>query len=77
MGNKNFYASFCFLTESFTLSEVEELQKKIPFPQLHSRTKKICSVMSLEKDLVFCLYGSTIKLLLTNEFGPNGNIFGP
>ena len=65
MDNKTFYVSFRFLSESFTLSETEELEKN-SLSTAASRTQ-VCWVTRLEKDLLFVFdYGYTIKLLLTN-----------
>ena len=63
MDDKNIYTSFCLSNESSTLDKIEELGKN-SFQQLQSRKTAICSVMNLEKVLVFD-YGYTIKLLLT------------
>ena len=73
MDDKNLYASFCFLDESFTLDEIKKLGKNA-FNSCTQKTQ-ICSVLNLQKTLVFD-YGYTIKLLLTNQFGPYRKIFG-
>ena len=80
MDDKNFYANFGLLNESFTLDEVEELEKKNPFPTMSVKedTKLFNSEFreGFFRSLVF-EYGYTMELLLTNLFVPHGKIFGP
>ena len=54
MDEKDFKASFRSLNESFTLTETEDLEK-FPFQQLQSKKTQICSVLDLEKALIFGL----------------------
>ena len=60
MDDKDFYASFGFLNEDFTLngtrSEMRQRTlKNFLSQQLHSKKTKICSVLNLEEALIFGL----------------------
>ena len=62
MDDRSFNANFGFLNESFTLNEIEKLEK-FRFQQPHSRKTQICS--ELREGLDFD-YGYTMNLLFTN-----------
>ena len=64
---KLFHASFAVLNETFILNEIEESGK-------NSLPTTAFKDFEFREGLVF-YYGYTIKLLLTNQFGPHRKIF--
>ena len=53
-GRQKFLRKFWSLNESFTSNETEDLEK-ISLPTVNSKKTQICSVLSLQKALIFGL----------------------